>query len=1219
MTEKASCPSCGASWEPGPGAEPSDGCPGCGVALAGGPAEAGSPDAARGLDGRGLDGRNTADRAGDGTVGEHPTAGPGTSDTPANWQEGVLVADRFRILKFVGQGGMGTVYLALDETLGRQIALKCVPQEILFDGDARDDLRQEANRLLDLAHENIVRIHTYYDGSSGGGGRPLKTDGWPFFAMEYLQGPTLKQLLHLRKQDARVFSVAEGLLVARQVARGLSYAHSKGIIHRDLKPGNLMLAETPDGDLGDGDVVKITDFGISRVIADSTVRQTGRRSGTLPYMSPEQYRGEPCTARSDTYSLACTIYELVSGKPPFSSGDIGYQILHKDPKPIPGVPRPFSDALLRGLSKDPRERFASVEDFVRGLEGKPVAARPRSPSALVALASMAAGIVLVVGLAALLAPRPGRDEPAQRQGAEPAPAAVVRAKPAAPSAAQQAETDEFTKRLREELGRQVPFPIGRDFPYATAVTPDTISLRVAVPEPRASSFQRGLLESLVLLYHGESARDRKEKLKGAWIEGYKVFDLDGLAEGLYSLRAYVESPGATSLELLEAPHKFRVDLTPPSFQVLPVSPAIFIDPAAPYRSTFDEVVDLKLVSTHDPGDITEAYATIVFGEGTRPWARLERLPFWRVELPPGSMTTYRVYAKDAAGNRSAAIEVSLRRLRLAVESFGLAGPEGVQGNLATVKGILRVEGDQSPSLKYFINDRPAEPVPRGPRGDEAWGDPAHGSREPGGIPFNATLVLPQSANNAIEVRYGWQENPPQPFPVPAKISDVKVRAPRVTLEELPGRTAQARLRLAGKVEPWFDGLGLGVEQKGQASRQLALQASRSGSQAAFGEDLDLADGENALILNAYYRDSPLGGVSPVLTVYLDKISPGLDGPAAVDALGDSIHVVLRATEELRTLRVQQVWASGEASAWREVELDRMSMAYVFSTPIPAKPFTFKIDMTDLAGNVGHAEQLCAVTRADVAGLARAALSDRSGTAPAAIGALEKGEAGDVTVAGRVPGLTLIASRFLKDLGMDFVPVGQERLEVSRTEVPERAWFQFLKDKGHGDLGSGRLDAPMTLEDFSPELLRDFVRWFEEKSGDGYRYEVPTREQWLHAFAGTSDGERARQVVSDWFRGSLKGESRFHPRPEVRYGQGRTSSLGARPENRSPAGLLDMEANVQELVLYEGGFNVIGGTDRDAEDALLGRCLEARPYDADTRILEGRLTGFRLARRPLGAK
>ena len=107
--------------------------------------------------------------------------------------------------------------------------------------------------------------------------------------------------------------------------------HSARVIHRDLKPANLMLAKQAEGVLQPSDTIKITDFGISRVVADSTLRQTGKRSGTIPYMSPEQFRGELSTPSSDIYSLACTLYELSAGSPPFYTGDIGYQIMNIEP------------------------------------------------------------------------------------------------------------------------------------------------------------------------------------------------------------------------------------------------------------------------------------------------------------------------------------------------------------------------------------------------------------------------------------------------------------------------------------------------------------------------------------------------------------------------------------------------------------------------------------------------------------------------------------------------------------------------------------------------------------------------------------------------------------------------------------------------------------------------------------------------------------------------
>ena len=145
---------------------------------------------------------------------------------------------------------MGKVYLAQDEALDRPVALKRIPQEILFDDDARDDLRLEANRLLDLAHDNIIRIHTYSDGPT-----------WPFFAMEFLEGPTLKHLLRQRKREGRTFEAEEVLVVARQVGEGLAHAHVRKVVHRDLKPENVLLVEMEGGPYL---WVKIGDFGLAR-------------------------------------------------------------------------------------------------------------------------------------------------------------------------------------------------------------------------------------------------------------------------------------------------------------------------------------------------------------------------------------------------------------------------------------------------------------------------------------------------------------------------------------------------------------------------------------------------------------------------------------------------------------------------------------------------------------------------------------------------------------------------------------------------------------------------------------------------------------------------------------------------------------------------------------------------------------------------------------------
>lgn len=194
--------------------------------------------------------------------------------------------------------------------------------------------------------------------------------------------------------------------------------------------------------------------------------------------------------------------------------------------------------------------------------------------------------------------------------------------------------------------------------------------------------------------------------------------------------------------------------------------------------------------------------------------------------------------------------------------------------------------------------------------------------------------------------------------------------------------------------------------------------------------------------------------------------------------------------------------------------------------------------------------------------------------------------------------------------------------MCRTEMPERAWFLFLREKKGLDTSEpGRRDYPMTLGDKSPDLLREFVRWFEDKASDGYVYEIPTVKHWLGAFGGVSDPRQAFWQVTEWFRGERRDSSaRFNPDPGIRYGKNKVTPIGARPENRTPTGLLDMEANVQEIVLDGEVFKVIGGSNQDSgTEQILDRCREPRSYDFDRRTLQGDLSGFRLCRKPAEAK
>lgn len=1144
----------------------------------------------------------------EGTVGDFQTIPPTAMDAPPNWHEGLLVSDRFRILQFIGQGGMGKVFLAQDETLGRSIALKRVPQEILFDGDARDDLRLEANRLLDLAHENIVRIHTYYDGPT-----------WPFFAMEFLEGPTLKKLLRTRKQYGQAFTHGEVLCIARQVAQGLSYAHAKGVIHRDLKPANLMLAESPqEQQITDRDVVKITDFGVSRVIADSTMRHTGKRSGTLPYMSPEQFHGEPCTIQSDIYSFACTLYELLTGAPPFHSGDLGYQIVHVPPKPPQDVPKPLADALLKGLAKDPRRRFDSVEEFVRALEGRVRVRVPAPAGTLVALAAkLSASLLLLVVLWLVVS--------SLLSGTTNGPAGVGRGPGAngvvektgnprpPPIKVPPEEKEEFERKLGEELHRQIPYLIGLDFDSTLQSSiPGTISLTFVVPEPSGSTgtrYQRKLFQGLFLqCYRPESPQADVPELQGVIQGGKKVFNIMDLEEGKHTLKAYVRTGvggSAPAVPLLaRETFQFIVDLTAPGFEIEPVNPSALVSSRQPELTTFDSEVELRLRSLSGEGDIYQAFFEMrrtdsTLGKEAPQWQPIGNTDSWRIPLAQGVTTTVSVYAVDAAGNRSSSRDIILRRLKLEVESFGLAPAENLDGNLVRVRGALRVEGDQIPQLRYLVNDEPVEPeivVNRSPL--EAW------EEVPGqGLPFAEVLKLPEPVNT-IEVRYVWNDNTPRPFPRLEPLEGVKVRSPVLELGDLPPYTQKTRLLIQGTLEPFFEGLDLWLEQKGTststlATSRLTLIPSPTVSRAVtFSEEVSLEENKpNLFRLRCYYGTGELTLSPQSFTISCDRVPPQLGDKVRFESSGSLLTLHIYPSEQLSQLQVREVIGGEPVTLWAAADVARSPYTYTYTTRLPSSVVTYQLELTDLALNTVVEEVVYTPGGADV-------------EAPPFVGppSPEPSPAG--------AGWTRISTPFLEDLELEFVPFGQERREICRTEVTERAWFRFLKEKRRGVKEEGRRDYPMVLGDEPAELLLGFVSWIETSSDDGYVYEIPTVSDWVCAFAGTSDPALASRRVEQWFSG--RSLERFDPSPDVAYSSPTLQRIGSRPENRTPVtGLLDMEANVQEIVLDRGVFKVMGGTDRDKAEDLEERCLSARLYDSDERDFRKRFTGVRLMRRPAG--
>jgi Tol biopolymer transport system component len=264
----------------------------------------------------------------------------------------------------LGAGGMGEVYRAKDARLGREVALKVLPDEVARDADRRSRFEQEARAASALAHPNIV---TVYDVG--------ESEGSVWIAMELVEGKTIRDLL-----ASGAFSPRRALEIGTQVAEGLAAAHAAGIVHRDLKPENLILSK--DG------FVKILDFGLAKLAERSRVAmegptvsagtpgtQPGTVMGTVGYMSPEQAAGQPVDFRSDQFSFGSILYEMATGERAFqrkTGVETLAAILREEPKAIselnPAAPAPLRWTIDRCLAKDPEERYASTKDLARDLK-----------------------------------------------------------------------------------------------------------------------------------------------------------------------------------------------------------------------------------------------------------------------------------------------------------------------------------------------------------------------------------------------------------------------------------------------------------------------------------------------------------------------------------------------------------------------------------------------------------------------------------------------------------------------------------------------------------------------------------------------------------------------------------------------------------------------------------------------------------------------------------
>jgi eukaryotic-like serine/threonine-protein kinase len=283
--------------------------------------------------------------------------------SPALSQEryspGEMLAGRFRIVKFIAAGGMGEVYKAEDTRLDRTVALKFLPKELAEDRQSLDRFRREAKAASTLNHPSICTVYDFGEDS-----------GLTFIAMEYLEGDTLSSRL-----DSGPLSLGEALQLAIEIANALAAAHCKGIIHRDLKPGNIMVTDTG---------AKLLDFGLAKPQRtagpdEETVSMlTGQLQvvGTLPYMSPEQLHGKEVDLRSDIFSFGTVLYEMFTGRRAFqrqSSIDTITAIDHEEPKPlhefVKDTPDDLDRIIRRCLRKIPAERYASVSEIERDLEG----------------------------------------------------------------------------------------------------------------------------------------------------------------------------------------------------------------------------------------------------------------------------------------------------------------------------------------------------------------------------------------------------------------------------------------------------------------------------------------------------------------------------------------------------------------------------------------------------------------------------------------------------------------------------------------------------------------------------------------------------------------------------------------------------------------------------------------------------------------------------------
>src|SRR6185295_793411 len=275
-------------------------------------------------------------------------------------RRGDLFASRYELLSTLGKGGMAVVYLARDQQLDEEVALKVLRPDVMReDPSLLDRFKQEIKLARRITHRNVLRTHDFGE-----------ADGTPYISMEYLEGVTLKDLI----SSKGALPIGVGLRIAKQMCQGLEAAHAQGVVHRDIKPQNmLILPETGD--------LKIMDFGIASVsdmkagAGASGLTTAGTVMGTPDYIPPEQAQGSPADYRSDISSLSVVLFEVFTGRLPFTADTIMKVVLAhiRNPPPPPRtindhIPAALEAVILRGLQKEPSARYQSVEELARDLD-----------------------------------------------------------------------------------------------------------------------------------------------------------------------------------------------------------------------------------------------------------------------------------------------------------------------------------------------------------------------------------------------------------------------------------------------------------------------------------------------------------------------------------------------------------------------------------------------------------------------------------------------------------------------------------------------------------------------------------------------------------------------------------------------------------------------------------------------------------------------------------